>query len=99
LIFSLSHFVFFVTPNLSLKAIKKLLPFLEQGFVYSKKDADTGELGALQAAGYQEEIAENKKTESLDKLPAPQETSERLEWLGSNSIKHNLIAVCLSKSQ
>jgi hypothetical protein len=61
----------------------------------------------------------------LDKLPAPQETSnpivnkgmhelrrvvnavikqygkpsERLEWLGSNSIKHNLIAVCLSKSQ
>jgi hypothetical protein len=25
--------------------------------------------------------------------------SERLEWLGSNSIKHNLIAVCLSKSQ
>jgi hypothetical protein len=36
--------------------------------------ADTGELGALQAAGYQEEIAENKKTESLDKLPAPQET-------------------------
>jgi hypothetical protein len=44
------------------------LPFLEQGFVYSKKDADTGELGALQAAGYQEEIVENKKTESLDKL-------------------------------
>jgi hypothetical protein len=36
------------------------LPFLEQGLVYSKKDVDTGELGALQAACYQEEIVENK---------------------------------------
>ncbi|SHE19973.1 CRISPR-associated protein, Csn1 family [Bathymodiolus brooksi thiotrophic gill symbiont] len=58
--------------NISLKAIKKLLPFLEKGLIYSKKDTDTGELGALQAAGYQEE---NEESKVLDKLSVPSETS------------------------
>ena len=79
--------------NLSLKAIKKLLPFLEQGLVYSKKDVDTGELGTLQAAGYQEEIVENKKTESLDKLPAPQETSNPIVNKGMHELRRVVNAV------
>ncbi|MAV31165.1 MAG: type II CRISPR RNA-guided endonuclease Cas9 [Cycloclasticus sp.] len=58
--------------NLSLKAINKLLPFLQQGLIYSKKDQQTGELGALQAAGYSDEI---KEQEVSNKLGAPLETS------------------------
>ncbi|SMN00197.1 CRISPR-associated protein, Csn1 family [uncultured Candidatus Thioglobus sp.] len=58
--------------NLSLKAINKLLPFLQQGLIYSKKDHQTGELGALQAAGYSDGI---KEQEICDKLGAPLETS------------------------
>jgi len=58
--------------NLSLKAINKLLPFLQQGLIYSKKDHQTGELGALQAAGYSDEI---KEQEICNKLGAPLETS------------------------
>jgi CRISPR-associated endonuclease Csn1 len=79
--------------NLSLKAIKKLLPFLEQGLIYSKKDADTGELGALQAAGYQEEIEESKKTKGLDKLPAPQETSNPIVNKGMYELRRVVNAV------
>jgi hypothetical protein len=71
--------------------LSKYLDRLFIGFlIFSKKDADTGELGALQAAGYQEEIAENKKTESLDKLPAPQETSNPIVNKGMHELPFSL---------
>ncbi len=76
--------------NISLKAIKKLLPFLEKGLIYSKKDTDTGELGALQAAGYQEE---NKESEVLDKLPKPPKTSNPIVNKGLHELRRVVNAV------
>jgi CRISPR/Cas system Type II protein with McrA/HNH and RuvC-like nuclease domain len=43
--------------------------------------------------GYQEEIAENKKTESLDKLPAPQETSNPIVNKGMHELRRVVNAV------
>lgn len=76
--------------NLSLKAINKLLPFLEQGLTYSKKDRETGELGALQAAGYTEE---NRDKESHDKLGQPPETSNPIVNRGLHELKRVVNAI------
>lgn len=76
--------------NLSLKAIKKLLPFLEQGLIYSRKDGETGELGALQAAGYQDE---KEEVEYLDKLPQPPETSNPIVNKGMHEIRRVVNAI------
>jgi len=58
--------------SLSLKAQKKLLPFLKQGLIYSRNDHATGELGALQAAGY---LDAEKEQQDFDKLGVPVKTS------------------------
>lgn len=76
--------------NLSLKAIKKLLPFLEQGLIYSKKDNETGELGALQAAGYQDK---QEKIEAQDKLPQPLETSNPIVNKGMHELRRVVNAI------
>jgi CRISPR-associated endonuclease Csn1 len=76
--------------NLSLKAINKLLPFLNQGLIYSKKDKGTGELGALQAAGYYDEL---KEQEVLDKLVQPIETSNPIVNKGLHELKRVVNAI------
>jgi len=76
--------------NLSLKAINKLLPFLKQGLIYSKKDYGTGELGALQAAGYSDDI---KEQELLDKLDAPIETSNPIVNKGMHELRRVVNAI------
>ena len=76
--------------NLSLKAIKKLLPFLKEGLIYSKRDKETGELGALQAAGYDEVIIERK---NLEKLSQPPETSNPIVNKGMHEVKRVVNAV------
>ena len=78
--------------NLSLKAINKLLPFLEQGLTYSKNDKETGELGALQAAGYSDEEKENQ-TQNQDKLSAPSETSNPIVNRGMYELKRVINAI------
>lgn len=76
--------------NLSLKAIKKLLPFLQQGMVYSKKDHKTGELGALQAAGYTDEI---KELGLVDKLGTPIGTSNPIVNKAMQELKRVVNAI------
>ena len=76
--------------NLSLKAINKILPYLKQGLIYSKKDKITGELGALQSAGYEDE---RKEIEKLDKLPAPPETSNPIVNKGLHELKRVINAI------
>lgn len=74
----------------SLKAINKLLPFLKQGILYSKKDKDTGEIGALQAAGY-DDIPEN--IEPKEKLVAQFETSNPIVNKGMHELKRVVNAI------
>jgi CRISPR-associated endonuclease Csn1 len=76
--------------NLSLKAIHKLLPFLKQGLIYNKKDHESGELGALQAAGY-DDISE--ELEILDKLPKPIETSNPIVNKGLHELRRVVNAI------
>jgi CRISPR-associated endonuclease Csn1 len=76
--------------NLSLKAINKLLPFLQQGLIYSRKDKETGELGALQAAGYDDEI---KELELQDKLGQPSATSNPIVNKGMHELKRVINAI------
>lgn len=76
--------------NLSLKAINKLLPFLQQGLIYSRKDKETGELGALQAAGYDDEI---KELEQQDKLGQPLATSNPIVNKGMHELKRVINAI------
>ncbi len=76
--------------NLSLKAINKLLPFLQQGAIYSKKDKETGELGALQAAEYDDEIEE---PELHEKLGAPPETANPIVNKGLHELKRVINAI------
>ncbi len=76
--------------NLSLKAIHKLLPFLKQGLIYSKKGHESGELGALQAAGY-DDISEELKI--LDKLPKPIETSNPIVNKGLHELRRVVNAI------
>ena len=76
--------------NLSLKAINKLLPFLEQGLIYSRKDIETGEIGALQAAGYQ---AERQESKVLDKLSAPPETANPIVNKGLHELRRVVNAI------
>jgi len=77
--------------NLSLKAINKILPYLEQGLIYSKKDYETGELGALQAAGYMDGLAE--AIQPTDKLGAPVETSNPIVNRGLHELKRVINAI------
>jgi CRISPR-associated endonuclease Csn1 len=77
--------------NLSLKAIKKLLPYLEQGLIYSKKDRETGELGALQAAGYDEQ--DEGVTDAEDKLGTPETTNNPIVSKGMHELKRVVNAV------
>jgi len=76
--------------NLSLKAINKLLPFLQQGLIYSRKDKETGELGALQAAGYDDEVNE---LEPQNKLGQPIETSNPIVNKGMHELKRVVNAI------
>ncbi len=76
--------------NLSLKAINKLLPFLQQGLIYSRKDKATGELGALQAAGYDDEIQDQ---EDCDKLGKPITTSNPIVNKGMHELKRVINAI------
>ena len=76
--------------NLSLKAINTLLPFLKQGLIYSKKDHESGELGALQAAGY-DDVSE--ELEILDKLPKPIETSNPIVNKGLHELRRVVNAI------
>ena len=58
--------------NLSLKAIKKILPHMQKGkkYSYDPDDAREDEQGAIQAAGYKNKITPNKSS-NLDTLPPP----------------------------
>ena len=83
--------------KLSLKAINKLLPFLEKGSKYSKKDKEidkeTGELGALgalQAAGYAEDI---KVDVASNKLGAPTPTTNPIVDRGMHELKRVINAI------
>ena len=76
--------------KLSLKAINKLLPFLEKGLNYSKKDKETGELGAIQAAGYVEDI---KVDEASNKLGAPSPTTNPIVNRGMHELKRVINAI------
>jgi len=76
--------------NLSLKAINKLLPFLQQGLIYSRNNKETGELGALQAAGYDDEI---KEQEEQNKLGQPIETSNPIVNKGMHELKRVINAI------
>ena len=76
--------------SLSLKAINKLLPFLQQGLIYSRKDKETGELGALQAAGYHDDI---EYEEPSNKLAAPSPTSNPIVNRGMHEIKRVINAI------
>ena len=76
--------------NHSLKAINRLLPFLAQGMLYSKKDKDTGEIGALQAAGYEDSPAQFEVSETL---PAPLETSNPIVNRGMHELKRVVNAI------
>lgn len=67
--------------DLSLKAINKLLPFLEQGMIYSD---------ARVAAGYGYEI---KQVEVLDKLPAPPEIPNPIVMKGLHELKRVVNAI------
>ncbi len=78
--------------NISLKAIRKILPFLQQGLIYSKKDTDTGELGALQAAGYQDD-EKNTNIKVCDKLLAPPETSNPIVNKGLHELRRVVNAI------
>lgn len=56
--------------NLSLKAIKRILPHLQEGKKYSADSRNSGEkIGAIQAAGYK--VGLQKENDSFDTLPAP----------------------------
>jgi len=76
--------------SLSLKAIRKLLPFLQQGLIYSKKDYATGELGALQAAGY---LDVEEEQANFDKLGPPAETSNPIVNKGLNELRRVVNAI------
>lgn len=76
--------------NLSLKAIRKILPYLEQGLIYSKKDRETGELGALQAAGY-DHVPE--QTEPQQTLGTPPTTSNPIVNKAMHELKRVLNAI------
>ena len=76
--------------SLSLKAINKLLPFLQQGLIYSRKDKETGELGALQAAGYHDDI---EYEEPSNKLAAPSPTTNPIVNRGMHEIKRVINAI------
>lgn len=67
--------------NLSLKAIRKLLPFLEQGDIYSD---------ARKKSGYGYEIEES---EACDRLPAPPETSNPIVNKGLHELRRVINAV------
>jgi CRISPR-associated endonuclease Csn1 len=67
--------------NHSLKAIKKLLPFLEQGLIYSD---------ARVKAGYG---FESEESETLDKLPQPIETSNPIVNKGMHELRRLVNAV------
>lgn len=67
--------------NHSLKAINKLLPFLEQGMIYSD---------ARQAAGYTYEIA---KIEVVDTLGMPPETSNPIVNKGMHELRRLINAI------
>jgi len=76
--------------NLSLKAINNLLPFLQKGLIYSRNDNETGELGALQAAGYNDEIKEQKQQK---KLGPPLITSNPIVNKGMHELKRVINAI------
>lgn len=67
--------------DLSLKAIKKLLPFLGAGQIYSEARVN---------AGYTYEVAEQK---SLDKLPAPPEIPNPIVMKGLHELKRVVNAI------
>ena len=76
--------------SLSLKAIRKLLPFLQQGLIYSRNDYATGELGALQAAGY---LDVEKEQQDFNKLGAPVKTSNPIVNKGLNELRRVVNAI------
>ena len=55
--------------NLSLKAIRKILPCLEKGRVYSRESDKEKERGALQAAGYKVAKPQTDNRETLGEIP------------------------------
>ncbi|MCY4046806.1 MAG: type II CRISPR RNA-guided endonuclease Cas9 [Candidatus Dadabacteria bacterium] len=55
--------------NLSLKAIRKILPCLEKGRVYSRESDKEKERGALQAAGYEVAKPQTDNRETLGEIP------------------------------
>ena len=79
--------------KLSLKAINNLLPFLKQGLIYSKKDRESDELGALQAAGYEDEFEEFEQPEMFSKLPKPIETSNPIVNKGLHELRRVVNAI------
>ena len=76
--------------SLSLKAIRKLLPFLQQGLIYSRNDHATGELGALQAAGY---LDAEKEQQDFDTLGAPVKTSNPIVNKGLHELRRVVNAI------
>ncbi len=76
--------------SLSLKAINKLLPHLKKGLIYSRKDKETGELGALQAAGYGDDTPEQ---EQCDKLGQPLATNNPIVNKGLHELKRVVNAI------
>ncbi|HIL26406.1 MAG TPA: type II CRISPR RNA-guided endonuclease Cas9 [Nitrospinaceae bacterium] len=79
--------------NFSLKAIKKILPYLEDGATLTKVDRESGELGAIQLAGY--ELPDEDKTIHVvkDKLSAPPATSNPIVNKGLHEVRRVVNAI------
>lgn len=76
--------------NLSLKAINKLLPFLEKGLLYSVNNKQSNVQGALQLA-YPE--SGNAISTTCNKLPAPPETTNPIVNKGLHELKRLINAI------
>ena len=76
--------------NLSLKAIKKILPHLQKGKKYSYKQDDAAQVGAIQAAGYK--VGEPEKT-NLDSLLSPPPIPNPIVQKALHEIRHIVNAI------
>jgi len=74
----------------SLKAICKLLPFLEKGAKYSKKEGDEA-AGAIQLAGYDDGQSKEKKPD--DALGQPPETPNPIVSKGLHELRRVVNAI------
>lgn len=77
--------------SLSSKAIRKIIPFLQAGHPYAKKDADKIEIGAAALAGYNHSNIET--VEDLDKKLY----KNKLDLLPRNSLRNPVVEKILNQ--